>query len=657
MRTTVFPGKRNFSLNGHGLSFLYGLLFAAAFVAALFFNGIRIEFFALSMALLVLLFFAILWRGYDHGMHIPATPMTITLTLFWAWLAITLLWSKVPYVSMVNFWWVGGAVFVFWLTTLAPARRHLFSGVYLAILAIGLVLALFGIYQQLHLDVKAQSTFLTRNSHAALMCLIVIPASSLFLQAHGSARTAVWTSRLLGPVLFTLYFSIALTSSRGVTLGLFMGLAVMVATVFRHVPRPRLVVFAAIVMAAYLIANISLKGEIADRLGTLMNLPSADPARFLIWERAWRMLMDEPWWGIGLGTYWLHWPPYRHPDDASGGFYAHNDYLQIWIETGLPGLLLLLAVYVAVLITFVRLVRHPRVSAAEIVTSAGLFGGLLAIAVHTFFDFDLYIYPIQLVMGLTLAQLHTMYLARVQAPVIAVAPARRMSRRAYRGIGLLVMLLPLFYFAALGGSAMLTYKARELVAQRKWVEASTAFSHAARLMPTSDLALIAHADMLRQALGQLPPGSGADRRTLYREALALLDDAEKANPLRSQLFFIRGLLYHQVPDLTGPDWADRAAHAYATALKRDPMAFWAREAYGGLLLWQGKLKLAKDVLEGGIDYRYTTGAVVGYYALLARARREAGEIGRAEALEKKISEMTGRPVKPLTGSLISLRQK
>ena len=125
---------------------------------------------------------------------------------------------------------------------------------------------------------------------------------------------------------------------------------------------------------------------------------------------------------------------------------------------------------------------------------------------------------------------------------------------------------------------MLTYKARELVAQRKWVEASTAFSHAARLMPTSDLALIAHADMLRQALGQLPPGSGADRRTLYREALALLDDAEKANPLRSQLFFIRGLLYHQVPDLTGPDWADRAAHAYATALKRDPMAFWAREA-------------------------------------------------------------------------------
>ena len=71
------------------------------------------------------------------------------------------------------------------------------------------------------------------------------------------------------------------------------------------------------------------------------------------------MLMDAPWLGIGLGTYWLYWPTYRHPDDTSGGFYVHNDYLQIWIETGLPGFLLLLAVYVAVFIMFVRLVRHP----------------------------------------------------------------------------------------------------------------------------------------------------------------------------------------------------------------------------------------------------------------------------------------------------------
>lgn len=638
MRITILSGEPRFSLNGYGYPLLYALLFGAAFVAALFFNGIRIELFAMSMALLVLLFYVVLWRGYARGMQVPATPLSIALTLFWAWLAVTLFWSRVPYVSMVNFWWVGGAVFVFWLMTLVPERRLSFPGVHLAVLGVGLVLALLSIYQQLHLGTQAQSTFLTRNSHAALMCLMAIPASSYFLLAHGPDRAAVWTARLLGPALFVLYFSIALTSSRGATLGLLVGLAVMAAVVYRRVPRPRLVVLAVIVLAAYLVANFMLKGEVAGRLGTLASFAASGYDRFLIWEGAWRMLMDEPWWGIGLGTYWLHWPPYRHPDDVSGGFYVHNDYLQIWIETGLPGLLLLLAVYVAVLITFARLVRHPKASAMEVVESAGLFGGLLAIAVHTFFDFDLYIYPIQLVMGLMLAQLHAMYLARVQAPVIAIAPARRMSVRAYRTIGLLAVLLPLFYFAALGGSAMLAYQARELAAQRKWVEASSALSRAARLMPASDLVLTAHADLLHQAIIQLPREAN-ERAILFREALALLEDAEKVNPLRPQIFFVRALLYQQNADLAGPVGAGRAEQAYATALKRDPLAFRAREAYGRLLLQRSRLPEAKAVLEGGMAYQYVGTAVIGYYALVARIRRETGEEARAAELEKKISEI------------------
>lgn len=638
MRTLVLFGRGGLSLAGYGVPALYAALFASAFVAALFFNGLHIEFFALSMVLLALLLFIVLWRSYDHGVHVPATPVSITLTLFWLWLAITLLWSKVPYVSMVNFWWVGAAVFVFWLTTLAPERRYFFPGVYIAVLAIGSVLALLSIYQQLHLGMQAQSTFLTRNSHAALMCLIAIPASSYFLRAHEPVRTAIWVSRLLGPVLFVLYFSIALTSSRGVTLGLFVGLAVMVAVVFRHVPRRRLVVFAAIVLVAYLIANFALKGQVTDRLGTLMDLPSADPARFLIWERSWRMLMDQPWWGVGLGTYWLQWPPYRHPDDISGGFYVHNDYLQIWIETGLPGLLLLLAVYVAVLIMFIRLVRNPNASKAEIVESAGLFGGLLAIAAHTFFDFDLYIYPIQLAMGLVLARLHMLYLARVQTTVVTAVPAQKASRRTYRAITFLVLLLLVFYFVALGGSAMFTYKARELAAQRKWVEASTAFSRATRLMPTSDITLTAHADLLRQAITQLPRDT-SERAVLYREGLALLEKAEKANPFRPQIFFVRALLYLQNTDLAGPGSIELAERAYATALARDPLAFWAREGYGKLLFQQGKLLEAKAVLEGGMAYQYGRPAVISYYALVARVLRETGDERRAIALENEIKKM------------------
>lgn len=621
------------------------LLFGLAFSASLFFNGVRIEYFAIAMGLLLILLLSALWRGYDQGLKIPKTSLAIALSLFWAWLAITQLWSPVPYVSMVNFWWVGSAVLVFWVMTLLPEQRLSSPGIHLVVLIIGLVLALLSIYQQLYVGIQAQSTFLTRNSHAALMCLIAVPASAHFLRAPGAARVAMWTTRLLVPALFVLYFSIALTSSRGATLGLLAGLAVMIAVVYRHVPRSRLAIFTAIVLVAYVAANILLKGGVAERLGTLMNPVTADLPRFLIWERAWRMLMDEPWWGVGLGTYWLHWPPYRHPDDMSGGFYVHNDYLQMWIETGLPGLLLLLAVYAAVVIAFVRLLRHARTDSPVTIEAAGLFGGLLAIAAHTFFDFDFYIHPIQLVMGLVLAQLHALYLSHVPAGSYVIEPARFAGRRAYRTISVLLVLLPLLYFAALGTSAVLSYQARALAVKGKWVEASNALWRAARLTPTSDLVLTSHADLFRQAITQLPRDA-AERTTLYREAFALLEDAERANPLRPQVFVIRALLYQQNTDLAGPDWFERADRAYTAALKLDPLAYRAREAYARLLLAHGRSRQAREVLEGGLAYWYPSKAVAGYYLFAAEVRRQQGDAEGAVALTQKAAKLVGQPLSP-----------
>src|SRR3989344_636146 len=111
----------------------------SAFIAALFFNGVRIENFALSLILLVLYLLIVLWRGYARGLHIPKTPLSIALTLFWAWLSITLLWTSVPYVSMVNFWWVGGAVLVFWLIALLPESDRPYPGMYIVVLGVWVV--------------------------------------------------------------------------------------------------------------------------------------------------------------------------------------------------------------------------------------------------------------------------------------------------------------------------------------------------------------------------------------------------------------------------------------------------------------------------------------------------------------------------------------
>lgn len=611
----------------------FAALFTGSLIASLFFNGTIIEYFAVSLALLCLLTLAVLWRSYGDAMHLSRGALTLALTLFWAWLALGLLWSRVPYVSMVNFWWVGSFAFVFWLATLTPEPERCWHWSSRAVLLLGVALACMALYQLLVLNSDPRSTFLSRNSHAAMLILIAIPASSHFLTASGGRRMAT------GAALFLLFLATAVTGSRGVLLSLLLGAGLLAAVAYRHVERRRLAVWVAIILGAYLAANLLLQGWLAGRLSSVFDPTYAGHDRFLIWRQALKMALEAPWSGVGLGTYWLFWPPYRHPLDSSAGFYVHNDYLQIWIETGLPGLLLLLAVELAVLVIFIRFLRNTQATTAERVEMAGLFGGLLAIAFHTFFDFDLYIQPILMVIGLLLARMHFLYTRHASITSLDLRPSRRVGRRAWLTITLLLLLFPVLYFAALGTSAYLTMHGRKLAAQGRWVDASITLSRAWRLMPTSDLTLVTHADLLRYAIQALPPAA-PHRTTLFNEALALLRDAERVNPVRSQIFYIRGLLYQQNPALAGPRWFELAADSYRRVLRIDPRSFWARMAYAQLLLGQKRLAEAREVLEGGIHYwYYPEPNVFGYYALTAELRHRSGDLGGARALRKKLAQM------------------
>lgn len=614
---------------------VFALLLGGALVASLFFNGTHIEYFSVTMVLLCLLALVVVWRAYPDILQLPRSALAVLLTLFWAWLALGQLWTRVPYVSMVNFWWIGSFTLVYWLATLASQAERCWIWSSRAVFLVGLFLAGMALYQLLVLGGDPRSTFLSRNSHAAILILIAIPASGYFLLVQsGKWRVAS------GLALSLLFLAIAVTGSRGVLLSLLLAVGVVAAVAYRRVPTRRLLGWLAIILGAYLLANFLLQGWLGGRLSSVLEPSSAGHDRFLIWRQAWKMALDHSWLGIGLGTFWLFWPPYRHPADSSAGFYVHNDYLQIWIETGLPGLLLLLAVEVVVIVMFVRMLRDSRVTLAERVEAAGLVGGLAAIAFHTFFDFDLYIQPILIVIGLMLARLQFLYSAHEPAQYLVLRPANRVGKRAYYTISLLLALLPLLYFAALGYSARLTIQARELAGQSRWVEASQALTRAWRLMPTSDLTLITHADLLRQAIPSLPPAALPQRKVIYREALAMLVDAERVNPVRPQVGYIRGMLYQQNRDLAGPQWVELAMQGYRQTLRMDPRFFWARVAWAQLLLAQKRVAEARQVLEGGIDYWYMPEpGAFSYYSLTAQLRWHTGDRTGAVALEQKMERI------------------
>jgi O-antigen ligase len=637
MPLAIFPlPSRIRALFAHaGYPTLFALFFGGALVSSLFFNGTYIEYFALAGVLLTVLLLAVLWRGYNEGFRLPKTALALSLTLFWAWLALGLIWSRVPYVSMVNFWWVGSIALVFWLATLTPDIERCWQWASRAVFLVGLFLAGMALYQLLILGADPRSTFLSRNSHAAFLILVAIPASSYFLLAHQNLQRVI-----AGAALFILFLAIAVTGSRGVMLSLLIGAVVIVAVAWRRVPKGRLIEWFVIVAGAYLAANFFLHGWLAGRLGSVLAPGDAGHDRFLIWHGALKMALDAPWLGIGLGTFWLAWPPYRLPADSSAGFYVHNDYLQLWIETGLPGLLLLLAIEVSVLVLFVRALRNTKVETPVRLEMAGLVGGLMAIAFHSFFDFDLYIHPILLVIGLMLARLQYLDGLQQHTDPFMFAPSLRVGRRAYRAIIILLLLLPVLYFAALGFSARFTVQAREYATQGRWVEASAMLNRAWQLMPSSDMTLVIHAELLRQAIPALPPDAQKQRAVLYNEALMLLVTAEKVNPLRAQIYYIRGMLYQQNPDLAGPRSAEFAAENYRQTLRVDPRALWARMGYAQMLLAHGRLADARSVLDEGIGYWYLPEPqAFAYYSLTAQLRRRSGDHTGAAALLQKLDHL------------------
>lgn len=620
------------------------LLFICALMPALLFKGPNLEFFAITQIVLVMWLGTIVLRSYDTGLHIPRSSLTLSLTLFWLWLALSLFWSTAAAVSVVNFWWIGSLALVFWLYTLTPDRDAVWRHAAMILLVLGLVAALMAVYQVQIYGEQARSVFETRNTHAAFLNIIVLPASAHLLLLAGRREIPRYQVVILGVVIYFLLLSIFMAASRGATLSLIIGMVLLLMLTRSHVHHKGMILLLLLIGGAFLSTRImsgtgGISGELAERLPHLVQ----DTGRRVIWESSWNLLQDSPWYGIGLGLFYLAFPPYRSPTDNSGGFFAHNDYLQIWIEAGWPGLLLLLFLLISVLWLFVRAMRKRNLNKNTRVELAGLFCGLLAVAGHSFVDFNLYILSIMMVAGLVMGRFHSLLAGELRIPSWRIFPSQIVGSRAFPVIMLLLLLLPISYFIALGAANSYYDRAMLLAQQGKLELADKGLGVAQRLTPGDDRILIAHADLFRHAATLLPTeADDKGRQSLYRDAIGFLDRAEQANPLRGLTFVVRGRIYEQLSDLAGENSSALAAEAYRRALLLSPRLFQARVDFANLLLKKGNRGEALALLEEGAKYEYhPIPQMIPFYSLTASLRREAGRSEDALVFENRARELEG----------------
>ncbi len=128
-------------------------------------------------------------------------------------------------------------------------------------------------------------------------------------------------------------------------------------------------------------------------IGRFLDIDEHAGSRANIWMDTIEIIRHHPF-GIGLGNY-EHVIPIYNSTGPIGITYrhAHNDYLQIMAESGWPGFILLAGGFSVFLGASIRRIVRlgPDIDPLRFNIGVGACAGLISIAFHSFFDFNLQI--------------------------------------------------------------------------------------------------------------------------------------------------------------------------------------------------------------------------------------------------------------------------
>ncbi len=194
---------------------------------------------------------------------------------------------------------------------------------------------------------------------------------------------AVFALIPLGAMLFS--------ASRGGIVSLAVEILLLLSVIFLQRAGSKHLLTGALVIAAALslVSWLGVK-QVLSRFGSLQSMEVKEAKRASMRHGAWRIFLDHPILGTGLGTTQLVYPPYESLYDGKVVNHIHNDYLEALAETGLLGALCCAAFIGVLLLAGLRSLQEPKLSSPSAFRLAGLIGccGLL---VHSLVDFNLHI--------------------------------------------------------------------------------------------------------------------------------------------------------------------------------------------------------------------------------------------------------------------------
>ncbi len=229
--------------------------------------------------------------------------------------------------------------------------------------------------------------YVNRN-HFAGFAELVLPLALVPL-VLGRVRRERWP--VVGLFAILPIGALFLSASRGgiVSLGAELGVLALVMVLRRTVGKQWLAGVAVLLVALLLVSWLGL-GQILQRLSTVQLLEVTAGKRASMRGDTWRIFLDHPFVGTGLGTLQIVYPPYETLYDGKIVNHTHNDYLEALAETGIAGGLCC-AWFIGVLLAeSLKRLRQLNNSFAAALQLSG-FVACSGFLVHSLVDFNLHI--------------------------------------------------------------------------------------------------------------------------------------------------------------------------------------------------------------------------------------------------------------------------
>lgn len=308
-------------------------------------------------------------------------------------------WTASPYNTRIELQLLLADLIVLFLAVQAFRTLEQWRGFVWFGMFFGFLVSLFAILQHLTSNGKLYwfreisyggipfGPYVNRN-HFAGFAELVLPLALIPL-VLGRVRRERWPVVVLFAVLPI--GALFLSASRGgiVSFGAELGVLALVMILRRTVGK-QLLAGAAVLLVALLLVSWLGVGQILERLSSVQVLEVTAGKRASMRRDTWRIFLDHPFVGTGLGTLQIVYPPYETLYDGKIVNHTHNDYLEALAETGIAGGLCCAWFIGALLSESLKRLRQLNNSFAGALQLSGLIA-CTGFLVHSLVDFNLHI--------------------------------------------------------------------------------------------------------------------------------------------------------------------------------------------------------------------------------------------------------------------------